>query len=75
MSLIANAADKLLGAIVPRATAAAFSCPPGTERYTYGCLPDYNSSGTLLGYFWYDCCKVVKTGQKIGHCGFTSWQC
>jgi hypothetical protein len=69
MSLIANAADRLLGAIVPQATAAAFSCPTGTERYTLGCYPNGNS------WYWYDCCKVVRTGVPVGHCGFTSWQC
>jgi hypothetical protein len=73
MGLIDKAADRLLGAIVPRATAVAFSCPPGTERYTYGCLED--TSPSHFGWYWYDCCKVVATGQHVGFCGFTSWQC
>jgi hypothetical protein len=69
MNFIASAADRLLGVIVPRATAAAFSCPPGCERYTDGCFP-HNG-----GYYWYDCCKVTKTGGNCNHCGYTVWTC
>lgn len=72
MNLIANAADRLLGAIVPHATAAAFSCPRGCIRYTDGCFPDPQRGG---GFYWYDCCKVITTGGPCGTCGFTVWPC
>jgi hypothetical protein len=69
MSVIANAADRLLGAIVPRATAVAFVCPPGCYRYTDACYPH------LGGFYWYDCCKVTATGKDCNHCGFTAYTC
>jgi hypothetical protein len=74
MNFIANAADRLLGVIVPQATAAAFNCPPGSVRYTYGCEAKALPSGRV-GYYWYDCCKRIDNGQPTGNCGFTVWPC
>jgi hypothetical protein len=38
MSLVTKAADRLLGIIVPRATAEAWSCPSGCHRLKCYCL-------------------------------------
>jgi hypothetical protein len=70
MSLIANAADRLLGVIVPRATAAAWSCASGYYRVTCFCGPNPNGSGCV----WYDqCCQ--DNGPSCGLCISTVWSC
>lgn len=70
MKLIANAADRLLGAIVPRATADAWSCPPGCVRQTCNCT-------TILdvGSYWYDRCVSSVTGAICMYCTKTVWTC
>ena len=68
MSLMANAADRLLGAIVPRMSAAAWSCPPGCHRKTCFC-----SAGTS-GAYWFDSC-VNDNGASCTGCRQTVWTC
>jgi hypothetical protein len=70
MSLIANAADRLLGAIVPRATAAAWSCASGWYRVTCGCAP-----GTDGGCVWFDECCQDNGPLCDGICLSTVWTC
>jgi hypothetical protein len=69
MSLIANAADRLLSAIVPRTTAAAWSCPPGCVRKTCYCGAH---SG---GYYWFDECVSSTGGYSCKTCTATVWTC
>ena len=64
MSFITTAADRLLGAIVPRANAAALTCPSGCSRVTCDCA----------GGFWYDAC-VKSSGVECVHCTKTVWTC
>lgn len=64
MSLIATAADRLLGAIVPRATAEATSCPSGCHRQTCYCA----------GGHWYDRC-VNSSGGTCKGCFRTVYTC
>lgn len=64
MSLIATAADRLLSAIVPRATAAAWSCASGCHRVTCQCA----------GGKWYDSCVNTK-GYECSPCRVTTWSC
>jgi hypothetical protein len=64
MSLIATAADRLLSAIVPRASAAAWTCPSGCNRTTCDCA----------GGYWYDNC-VKPDGVECKHCTITVWTC
>ena len=68
MNLIANVADRLLGVIVPRATAAALVCPPGCHRKTCYCKT------TSKGAFWYDSC-VDDTDHACIGCTKTVWTC
>jgi len=63
MSLIANAADRLLSVIVPHATADAWSCPSGCSRQTCTCS----------GGHWYDSC--VKNGNLCTNCRVTTYTC
>jgi hypothetical protein len=63
MSLIANAADRLLSVIVPHATADAWSCPSGCSRQTCTCS----------GGHWYDSC--VKKGNLCTTCRVTTYTC
>jgi hypothetical protein len=71
MSLVANAADRLLGVIVPRATAAAWSCPPGCARKT--CYCGYDK--TAGGYYWYDECVSTTGSYSCKSCTATVWSC
>lgn len=70
MSLIASTADRLLGALVPRAKAAAWSCPPGCHRKTCGCFP-----GNHGGFYWFDSCVSTVGGHSCKGCTQTAWQC
>jgi len=64
MSIVVNAADRLLGAIVPRATAAALTCGAGYHRVTCQCVG---------GYFHDACCTA---GNKYcTTCVKTVWPC
>jgi hypothetical protein len=72
MVLIAHAADRLLGAIVPRATAGAWSCPPGCVRKTChnGCR------ATANGAYWFDYCVAARDpSQSCTGCRQTAWTC
>jgi len=69
MSLVAKAADSLLSAIVPRATAAAWSCPAGCVRQTCSCVT--NGGGS----YWYDRCISSRTGALCTLCRPTVWTC
>jgi hypothetical protein len=74
MTLIANAADRLLGAFVSRVTAAATSCAPGCHRQTCGCYPDQHGNGA---WYWYDKC-VNAFNQPCTNpsgCWETGWVC
>jgi len=64
MTLIATAADRLLGAIVPRASAAANNCPAGCFRQTCFCREPV----------WWDRC-VSATGLQCTGCFSTIYQC
>jgi hypothetical protein len=70
MSIIANAADRLLSVIVPRATAAAWSCQPNSHRVTCFCSP--NSHGV---YYWWQKCIDNTTGQPTKACTITVHHC
>ena len=63
MSFIATAADRILGAIVPRTSAAANNCPGSCFRQTC-----YFSGG-----FYYDRC-VTSTRECVG-CFKTVYRC
>jgi len=65
MSLIAKAADSLLSAVVPRATAAAWSCAAGCHRVTCYCL----------GHHYYDACINNATGATCHSCRYTAYTC
>lgn len=75
MTLIANAADRLLAAVVPHARAAAWSCPAGCYRRTCGCYV----SGS--GAYWYDWCAATDdpsracTNTGVRSCMKTVWAC
>lgn len=64
MGFIANAADRLLGVFVPRATASALTCPSGCKRVTCDCA----------GGYWYDACVKSSGAQCVG-CTRTVWTC
>jgi hypothetical protein len=64
MSLIATAADRILGAIVPRTSAAANNCPSNCFRTTCYCS----------GGFWYDRC-VRQSGNQCTGCFKTVYPC
>jgi hypothetical protein len=70
MTIVANAADRLLAAIVPRATAAAWSCTSGCHRKSCGCLP--NPQGTH--YVW-DKCLHNASNQLCKPCTLTVYPC
>lgn len=72
MSLIANAADRLLGAIVPRATADAWSCPPGCVRQNCPNACRANGGGA---YWWNLCVAARDPSQHCTICRQTSWTC
>ncbi len=61
MSLVTKAADSLLSAIVPRVTAAAWSCPAGCHRVFCYCI----------GGHVYDACVNNATGQQCASCRYT----
>jgi hypothetical protein len=61
MSLIATAADRMLGVIAPRVTAAAWSCPAGSHRAFCYCI----------GGHVYDACVSNVTGQQVKSCRYT----
>jgi hypothetical protein len=66
---ITAAADRLLGAFVPRATAAAFSCPSGYYRVTCFCGLAPNQD-----FVWYDkCCQ--DNGPNCHGCAPTARSC
>lgn len=65
MSLIATAADRMLGAIVPRADAEAASCPGGCFRQTCYCSTKYHK--------WYNRC--VNTVRECVGCFITVYSC
>ena len=72
MTFIANAADRLLGAIVPRATAAAWTCPPGCVRIN--CNPACRA--TTSGAYWFNLCVASKDHNQIcTGCRQTAWTC
>ena len=71
MTLIANAADRLLAAIVPHAEAAAWSCPPGCIRKTAGC----GCWTTASGSYWYQRCVSTRTGAECVGCRQTVHVC
>jgi hypothetical protein len=71
MTLIANAADRLLAAIVPHAEAAAWSCPPGCVRQTKGC----GCFTTEAGSYWYQRCVSADTGAVCVGCRQTDHVC
>jgi hypothetical protein len=74
MSLIANVADRLLAAVVPRGTAAAWSCPAGCGRKT--CYCGYGQpSGYPKGYYWFDECVSTVGGYSCQSCRITVWTC
>jgi hypothetical protein len=66
MSLIATAADRILGAIVPRTSAAANNCPGTCFRQT--CYCDKKSG------FYFDRC-VHTTGPECVGCFQTLFRC
>jgi hypothetical protein len=66
MSLITVAADRILGAIVPRASAAANNCPGNCFRQTCYC----NKSN----HYWYDRC-VSSSGPQCTGCFRTVYRC
>jgi hypothetical protein len=70
MSLIASAADRLLGAIVPRATASALTCPSGFYRVTCFCK-EIAPDGPKV---WYDAC-CQDNGPGCYACEYTVWTC
>ena len=69
MSLIANTADRLLGALVPHAKAAAWNCPGGCGRKT--CYCGWNGHA----YVWYDECISTRGGYSCKSCTATVWGC
>lgn len=71
MSLIAKAADGLLSAIVPRAEAAAWTCPPGCIRKTSNC----GCRTTASGAYWYQKCVSTSTGAVCLGCRETDHTC
>jgi hypothetical protein len=71
MRLITNAADRLLAAIVPNTTAAAWSCGTSSARSTCYCFcPNSGHSG-----HWYDKCVSTVTGQVTKSCTITTYTC
>jgi hypothetical protein len=64
MSFIATAADRILGAIVPRASAAANNCPGTCFRTTCYCH----------NHYWFDRCVHRTSGQCTG-CFQTVYRC
>jgi hypothetical protein len=71
MRFIMAAADRLLAAIVPNTTAAAWSCPVGSVRSTCYCLCP-SQSGT---HYWYDKCVSTLTGGVTKGCTKTVYTC
>jgi hypothetical protein len=69
VKLITMTADRLLGAIVPHATAAAWSCPSGCVRRT--CYCGWNGHG----YVWYNDCVSSRGGYACKVCTATVWTC
>jgi hypothetical protein len=69
MNMIANAADRLLGIVVPRARAAAWSCPPGCHRVTCSCQV------TNDGAYWFDQCQDNYGENCLVTCQQTVWTC
>ncbi len=65
MSLISTAADRILGAIVPRTSAAANNCPGGCFRQTCYC---HNK-------FWYNRCVSSTSNRECVGCFKTIYQC
>ncbi len=66
MKLFANAADKLLSAIVPRATAAAWTCNSGCHRVTCFCYQHH----------YYDKCANNVFGKPdCKSCSYTVYTC
>lgn len=63
MGFIVSAADRLLGAIVPRATAEAVFCPSGCSKQTCFC-----SGGFIFA-------RCVKGGTQCKACTKTSTRC
>jgi hypothetical protein len=71
MKLIANVADRMLTAIVPRAEADGWSCPCGTRGTCY-CSTD--GSGKKV---WFDACFTNQPPphDKCVQCMPTVWPC
>jgi hypothetical protein len=70
MGLITNAADRLLSAIVPRATAAGWTCPSGCARHTCFCeCADSSPTG-----YYHDWC-LKSDGEICINCTVTVWEC
>ncbi len=65
MSLVAKVADRLLSAVVPHATAAAWTCPAGCHRVTCYCLSGH----------WYNACINNATGYQCTYCRWTVYTC
>jgi hypothetical protein len=63
MSIVAKAADRMLTAVVPRATASAVSCTNGCWRATCYCRYGY----------WYDHC--ISSHGECHACFKTVWPC
>jgi len=68
MSLVTKAADSLLSAIVPRATAEAWTCPAGCHREWCGCRAHHV-------YNWCVNNIVGKPPCLNGACKYTVYTC